>query len=146
MQFNRLKRREFIAVLIGAAAWPLAAHPQQRDRVKRLGVLWGLAENDSVYEPHLSAFKQRLQDLGWIEYRFTGGVTERIRIAAQELAALAPDVIFATTNPAARLYCTRRRPFRLSLRSSPIQLEAVSFQAWRIRAEILLASTISNRS
>jgi len=53
------------------------------------------------------AFKQRLQDLGWadgrnvrVEYRFTGGITERIRIAARELAALAPDAIFATTNPA----------------------------------------------
>ena len=103
-----MRRREFITALGGAAAsWPLAAHAQQRNRVKRLGVLRGLAENDNVYEPHLSAFKQRLQDLGWIdgrniraEYRFTGGVTERIRIAAQELAALAPDVIFATTNPA----------------------------------------------
>jgi hypothetical protein len=100
-----MKRREFMTLLGGAAvAWPVAARGQQRDRVKRLGVLWGLAENDNVYEPRLSAFKQRLQDLGWIdgrnirvEYRFTGGVTERIRIAAQELAALAPDVIFATT-------------------------------------------------
>jgi len=102
-----MRRREFILALGGAAACPLAARAQQRDRMKRLGVLWGLAENDNVYEPHLSAFKQRLKDLGWIdgdnirvEYRFTGGVTERIRIAAQELAALAPDVIFATTNPA----------------------------------------------
>ena len=101
------RRREVIALLGGAAAWPLAARAQQRDRVKRLGVLWGLAENDNVYEPYLSAFKQRLQDLGWIdgrnvrvEYRFTGGVTERIRVAARELVALAPDVIFATTNPA----------------------------------------------
>src|SRR6267143_2049729 len=82
-------RREFITLLGGAAAaWPLAARAQQGDRVKRLGVLWGLAENDNVYEPYLSAFKQRLQNLGWIdgrnirvEYRFTGGVTERIRIA-----------------------------------------------------------------
>jgi putative tryptophan/tyrosine transport system substrate-binding protein len=103
-----LARRKLLAALGGAAvAWPLAARAQQRDRVKRLGVLWGLAENDNAYEPYLSAFKQRLQDLGWIdgrnvrvEYRFTGGVTERIRIAARELVALAPDVIFATTNPA----------------------------------------------
>jgi len=103
-----LGRRQFITLLGGAAAaWPLAARAQQGDRVKRLGVLWGLAENDNVYEPYLSAFKQRLQDLGWIdgrniriEYRFTGGVTERIRIAARELVAAAPDVIFATTNPA----------------------------------------------
>jgi hypothetical protein len=102
MQFRRWKRRDFITLLGSAAAWPLTARAQQRDRVKRLGVLWGLAENDNVYEPHLSTFKQRLQDLGWIdgrnirvEYRFTGGVTDRIHIAAQELAALAPDVIFA---------------------------------------------------
>jgi putative tryptophan/tyrosine transport system substrate-binding protein len=103
-----MKRREFITLLASAAAaWPVAARAQQGDRVKRLGVLWGLAENDNVYEPYLSAFKQGLQDLGWIdgrnvrvEYRFTGGVTERIRIAARELVAAAPDVIFATTNPA----------------------------------------------
>jgi putative ABC transport system substrate-binding protein len=65
-----MRRREFIALLgSGVAAWPLAARAQQRDRVKRLGVLWGLAENDNVYQPYLSAFKQRLQDLGWIDGR-----------------------------------------------------------------------------
>ena len=102
-----MRRREFISLIGGAAALPLAVRAQQRDRVKYLGVLWGLAENDNVYEPYLSTFKQRLQDLGWIdgrnvrvEYRFTGGVTERIRVAARELVALAPDVIFTTTNPA----------------------------------------------
>jgi putative ABC transport system substrate-binding protein len=58
-------------MLLGAAAatLPLAVRAQQRDRAKRLGVLWGLAENDNVYEPYLSAFKQRLQDLGWIDGR-----------------------------------------------------------------------------
>jgi ABC transporter substrate binding protein len=123
-------RRKFLAALgSGAAAWPLAARAQQRDRVKRLGVLWGLAENDNVYEPHLSAFQQRLKDLGWIdgrnirvEYRFTGGVTERIGIAAQELAALAPDVIFATTNPAvaALLHETKTIPIVFALVSDSI--------------------------
>jgi putative ABC transport system substrate-binding protein len=124
-----MRRREFISLLGGAAAWPLAARAQQRDRVKRLGVLWGLGENDNVYEPHLSAFKQRLKDLGWIdghnirvEYRFTGGVTERIRIAAQELAALAPDVIFATTNPAvaALLHETKTIPIVFTLVSDSV--------------------------
>jgi putative ABC transport system substrate-binding protein len=124
-----MRRREFITLLGGAAAWPLAARAQQRDRVKYLGVLWGLAENDNVYEPYLSAFKQRLQDLGWIEgrnvrieYRFTGGVTERMRVAARELVALAPDVIFATTNPAvaALLQETRTIPIVFTLVSDSV--------------------------
>ena len=124
-----MRRREFIIVLGSAAAWPLAAHAQQRDRMKKIGVLWGLAENDNVYELYLSTFKQRLQDLGWIdgrnvrvEYRFTGGVTERIRVAAQELVALAPDVIFATTNPAvaALLQETRTVPIVFTLVSDSV--------------------------
>jgi putative tryptophan/tyrosine transport system substrate-binding protein len=126
-----MRRREFVILLGGgaAAAWPLAARAQQRNPVKRLGVLWGLAENDNVYELYLSVFKQRLQDLGWIdgrnvrvEYRFTGGVAERIRIAARELVALAPDVIFATTNPAvaALLEETRTIPIVFTLVSDSV--------------------------
>jgi len=124
-----MKRREFITLLGGAAAWPLAAHAQQHDRAKRLGVLWGLAENDSVYEPYLLAFRQRLQDLGWIDgrnvrvdYRFTGGLTERIRGQARELVALAPDAIFATTNPAvaALLQETRTIPIVFTLVSDSV--------------------------
>src|SRR6478672_12800889 len=124
-----MRRRAFISLIGGAAALPLAVRAQQRDRVKYLGVLWGLAENDNVYQPYLSTFKQRLQDLGWIEgrnvrveYRFTGGVTERIRVAARELVALAPDVIFATTNPAvaALLQETRTVPIVFTLVSDSI--------------------------
>ena len=124
-----MRRRAFISLIGGVAALPLAVRAQQRDRVKYLGVLWGLAENDNVYEPYLSTFKQRLQDLGWIEgrnvrveYRFTGGVTERIRVAARELVALAPDVIFATTNPAvaALLQETRTVPIVFTLVSDSI--------------------------
>jgi putative ABC transport system substrate-binding protein len=89
-----------------AAAWPLVATAQQPDRVRRIGVLMGFAENDEVWQAYLTAFKQRLQDLGWtdgrnvrFDIRFTGESTERTRIAAAELVALAPDVIFVTTNP-----------------------------------------------
>ena len=121
-----MTRRELITLLGGAAIWPLAARAQQRDRVKRLGVLWGLAENDNVYEPYLSAFKQRLQDLGWIdgrnirvEYWFTGGVTERIRIAAREVVAVAPDVIFATTNPAVAALLQETQTIPIELDSVP---------------------------
>jgi putative ABC transport system substrate-binding protein len=103
-----MKRREFITLLGSATAmWPLAARAQQSDRVRRIGVLMGFAENDEVWQVYLAAFRQRLQALGWteggnvrIDYRFTGENTERIRIAAEELVAVTPDVIFVSTNPA----------------------------------------------
>ena len=102
-----MRRRKFLGVLGGvAAAWPLVASAQQPDRVRRIGVLMGFAENDEVWQAYLTAFKQRLQDLGWtdgrnvrFDIRFTGDSAERTRIAAAELVALAPDVIFVTTNP-----------------------------------------------
>jgi len=102
-----MRRRKFLGVLGGvAAAWPLVASAQQPDRVRRIGVLMGFSENDDVWQAYLTAFKQRLQDLGWtdgrnvrFDIRFTGDSAERTRIAAAELVALAPDVIFVTTNP-----------------------------------------------
>jgi putative ABC transport system substrate-binding protein len=102
-----IRRRELITLLSSAAAmWPLAARAQQSDRVRRIGVLMGFAENDEVWQVYLATFKQRLQDFGWIEgrnlridYRFAGENNQRTHAAAQELAAGAPDVIFVSTNP-----------------------------------------------
>jgi putative ABC transport system substrate-binding protein len=106
-----MRRREFVTLLGGAAAasslsWPLSARAQQSDRVRRIGVLMGFAESDAVWQAYLAAFRQRLQDLGWavgrnlrIDYRFAGENTERTRSAAEELVAIAPDLIFASTNP-----------------------------------------------
>jgi putative ABC transport system substrate-binding protein len=103
-----VKRREFITLLGGAAAaWPRVACAQQRDRIRRIGLLSPFAENDLETQARLAAFKRRLQDLGWtdggnlrIDYRFSGGNMDRARGAAAELIALAPDVLVAYANPA----------------------------------------------
>jgi putative ABC transport system substrate-binding protein len=71
MQFDQLKRREFITLLGSAAAWPLAARAQQPDRIRRIGVLMGHAESDSEAQAHIAAFRDGLQKLGWMEGRNT---------------------------------------------------------------------------
>jgi putative ABC transport system substrate-binding protein len=63
------RRREFIAALGGAAAWPLAARAQQRERVRRIGVLVPGDENDHVRKTYVSAFIQELSGLGWTDGR-----------------------------------------------------------------------------
>jgi putative ABC transport system substrate-binding protein len=99
-----LRRREFITLLGGAAAWPLAARAQQGDRVRRIGVLIAGDENDPVYKSRVSAFTQALADLGWtdgrnvrMDLRWVRGDINRIRALAQELVGLQPDIIFAVS-------------------------------------------------
>jgi putative ABC transport system substrate-binding protein len=107
MQSDQLKRREFITLLGGAAAWPLAARAQQ-DRIRSVGVLSGSAEDDPNNRAWFAAFDKGLQDLGWVESRnilitrrFAPGDLDRTRIYAKELVALRPDLIFVTNTPAA---------------------------------------------
>src|SRR6516164_1727751 len=69
MQFDQLKRRHFITLLGGAAAWPLAARAQQPERMRRIGVLMGYAESDSDAQARLAAFRNGLRKLGWAEGR-----------------------------------------------------------------------------
>ncbi len=100
-------RREFITLLGGAAAtWPLAARAQQPDRVRRIGVLMGQAEDDPEAQARVAAFQQSLQRLGWsdgrnvrIDSRWAAGDADRTRRYAAELIALAPDVILAPGRP-----------------------------------------------
>jgi putative ABC transport system substrate-binding protein len=102
-----IRRREFITLLGGAAAWPLAARAQQGDRVRRIGVImWG-DENDPVLKTSVSAIIQALADLGWtvgrnvrMDIRWEGDDANRIRALAQELVGLQPDIILATSTPA----------------------------------------------
>jgi putative ABC transport system substrate-binding protein len=102
-----MRRREFITLLGGvAAAWPLAARAQQRERVRRIGVLQPLAANDPEAHQRVSAFRQRLQELGWtegrnvrIDYHWAPGDTARVRAQAAELVSLKPDVIVGVSTP-----------------------------------------------
>src|SRR5262245_41566516 len=104
MLFSRhTKRREFIALLGGAAAWPLAARAQQGERVRRIGVLMSAVEGDQRGLESITAFAQGLAELGWtvgrnvrIEYRWGAGDLDRFRRYAAELIALSPDVVLAT--------------------------------------------------
>lgn len=102
-----MKRREFLAVIGGAAAiWPVATRAQQ---MRRIGVLLVTSEDDTESRARIGAFEERLKKLGWtvgrniwIDYRWYGGQTERARTAAAELLKLSPDVMFANANPATR--------------------------------------------
>jgi putative ABC transport system substrate-binding protein len=102
-----VRRRDFIAGLGGAAAaWPLAARAQQPERMRRVGVIIAVSESDPQARARTAAFRQALQDLGWvdgrnieIDYRFPGADLQRIRESAKEMIGLGPDVILANTTP-----------------------------------------------
>ena len=124
-----MKRREFILLLGNVAAWPLAARAQQAERMRRIGVIMGFAEDDEVWQAYLATFRQGLQDLGWTEghnirfdYRFAGDSEEQMRSMAGEIVGLAPDVIFVSTNSvvSATLNATRSIPIVFTWVSDPV--------------------------
>jgi putative ABC transport system substrate-binding protein len=95
-----VRRREFITVLGGAAAWPLAARAEQRERMQRIGVLMGIAD-DAEGRVRMAAFRRELERLGWsignslrIDERWAGADAASIKTHATELAAMKPDVMF----------------------------------------------------
>jgi ABC-type uncharacterized transport system substrate-binding protein len=102
-----MQRRRFITLLGGAAiTWPLAAHGQRSDRIRRIGILIPLAESDAEAQTEVAAFRDALRRLGWIsgrnvgiDTRWAAGDARRIRTYAQELVAQQPDVILARTTP-----------------------------------------------
>jgi len=121
-----MRRREFITLLGGAIAWPLAARAQQSARVKRVGVLMNLAAEDPEGQARVGAFLQGLQEAGWavgrnlrIDIRWGSDDAGQLRKQVAELIALAPDVILAESND-------RVVAFRQANRSTPIVFSAVT--------------------
>ena len=85
----KMKRRDFITLLGGAAAWPLAARAQQNDRIRRIGIIPPTMENDPETRARLAAFREALAQLGWEEgrnirfdYRWPGGDAELMKVTA----------------------------------------------------------------
>ena len=125
-----MRRREFITLLGGAAlASPVAARAQQPGRMRRVGVLMGVAESDPEGQARIAAFRQGLSDLGWadsrnlrIEYRWAAGDADRIRAYAAELVALAPDVLVGNGAPVltALRDATRSIPIVFVLVNDPV--------------------------
>src|SRR5499427_8970959 len=120
-----MRRRNFISLVGGAAAWPLVARAQQRERVRRIGVMLNLAADDPEGQARLAAFLQGLQEAGWavgrnaqIEIRWAGGNAEQMRRQVTEMVALAPDVILASSPQVVM-------PLRDATRTIPIVFVAV---------------------
>src|SRR5215471_16958145 len=123
-----LQRRQFITLLGGAATWPLAARAQQGERMRRIIVLMGIA-NDAEAQARAVAQRQGLQAVGWtigrniqIDYSFADGDAERMRVYAKEAVASGPDLILAVTNPALQAIrnATRSQPIVFLQVSDPV--------------------------
>jgi putative tryptophan/tyrosine transport system substrate-binding protein len=124
-----MRRRQFITLLGGAVAWPLAARAQQGERVRRIGVLLPAAPDDAEQQSWLGAFLQGLAQSGWItgrniriETRWTRFDPEETHKYAAELVALAPDVILAAGNSTVRplLRLTRTVPIVFPVAADPV--------------------------
>ena len=125
-----MKRRDFITILGGAAAWPVAARAQQPERMRRIGVLMGYAESDSDAQARLAAFRDGLRKLGWAEGRNIQIDTrwpipadlESMQRFAKELVALQPDAILSQITPttAALLQQTRTIPIVFATVADPV--------------------------
>jgi putative ABC transport system substrate-binding protein len=102
-----MRRRYFIIGVVATAALPLAGYAQQRERVRRIGVLNAFPENDPVNRASVTAFAGTLEHLGWVEgeniridYRFAAGDPTLFKTYAAELVGLSPDAILASNTPA----------------------------------------------
>src|SRR5262245_35492263 len=136
-----MNRREFISLLGGAAAWPLAAWTQQPQHVRRIGVLMNTADANAEGRAGISAFQQALQQLGWaedrdlrIEIRWGANDIDRTRQYAAELIAFSPDIFLAsgTVSTAAAKHITQAIPIVFVQVSDPVggRTRAFGRPAW----------------
>ena len=130
-----MRRREFIALIGSAAAWPLSARAQQPERMRLIGVLQGLAADDPLGKTLFAAFQQGLQQFGWtdgrnvrFDHRWGEGNADIMRRQAAELVALAPDVILSTGGQATELMlqATRTIPIVFAVVPDPVGSGLVS--------------------
>jgi ABC-type uncharacterized transport system substrate-binding protein len=112
-----MKRREFITLIGGAAAWPIMARAQQGERVRRIGMLSNSVADSPDDQARLAVFRTGLEQLGWsdgrnvrIDYRWSAGERERIRRNVAELVALAPDVVLCSGGTVAIATLQRAAP------------------------------------
>jgi len=124
-----MKRREFMRLIGGAALWPLAARAQQERTVRRIGVLMPFLADDPEVKNELAEFVEQLRSLGWtagsnvdIDYRWSGGDSQRLQAYAKELVDLKPDVVFTRSTPAtaALMKNTRSIPIVFAVVSDPV--------------------------
>jgi putative tryptophan/tyrosine transport system substrate-binding protein len=123
-----MRRREVIAILGGAAAWPIAGRAEQPERMRRVGVLIGFPENDPFSHKVVSAFADALGRFGWaeggniqIDYRFAAGDPTLYKTYAAELTTLSPGAILAIPGTAALASGRRRSQYRSFSYSPPIR-------------------------
>jgi putative ABC transport system substrate-binding protein len=141
------RRREFIALLGGTAAWPFATAAQQRDRMRRVGVLMNMSEDDPDAKPRFVAFQQGLEKLGWsegynihLDVRFAVPANEQqVQMLVKELLALSPDVVMVVSTGPTAASNERAEIFRLFSSSWGTRSEQASLPTWHGRAAILQA-------
>jgi len=131
-----MRRREFIAFLVGAAAtWPVAAHTQQGERMRRIGVLMPSSEGDVERQAQLKVFRDALAGFGWtagrnvaFDDRWAGASSDLVRVYAKELVALAPDLILTQSVQlvSALRDETRTIPILFGAASDPIEVGLVA--------------------
>ena len=143
-----LQRRQFIT-LLGAEVWPLAASAQRTERIRRIGMLIGYAENDPETQAQLAAFRQALEQLGWkdgssvrIDYRFAPASPDQAQLFAKELVSLHPDVLLGNSTPATAALLRETRTIPIVFVGVP--WAATSLRASHSRVAAQLASPTSS--